>query len=181
MDRLSGMKRVMIVGQPGSGKSTLARMLGARTGLPVIHVDLIHWEPGWVERSLEEKQRLCRQAHAGDAWVFEGGVSSTWPERLDRCDTLIWLDLPLSLRVWRVARRTLRDYGRTRPDLPDNCPERFDLDFYRCIWRTRKSVRQRLKVLFETAPAEKHRVKLSSRSETERWLHSVTPEKAGGL
>ncbi|SFG18205.1 hypothetical protein SAMN04488020_101426 [Palleronia marisminoris] len=33
------MKRKMIVGQPRAGKSTLARELGARTGLPVVHID----------------------------------------------------------------------------------------------------------------------------------------------
>lgn len=40
------MKRVMIFGGAGSGKSTLARKIGARTGLPVIHIDPIYWEPG---------------------------------------------------------------------------------------------------------------------------------------
>ena len=44
------MKRVMIVGQPGAGKSTIARQIGQRTGLPVVHIDKIHWMPGWVER-----------------------------------------------------------------------------------------------------------------------------------
>jgi adenylate kinase family enzyme len=55
------MQRVMIVGQPGSGKSTLARKLGQRTGLPVIHIDTIHRQPGWVERSWDEKTRLCHE------------------------------------------------------------------------------------------------------------------------
>jgi dephospho-CoA kinase len=36
----------MIVGQPGAGKSTLARALGVATGLPVVHMDMIHWQPG---------------------------------------------------------------------------------------------------------------------------------------
>ena len=40
------MQRVMIIGQPGSGKSTLAREMGKHTGLPVIHIDTIHWQPG---------------------------------------------------------------------------------------------------------------------------------------
>ena len=49
------MQRVMIVGQPGSGKSTLARRLGQLTGIPVVHIDTIHWQPGWVERSAAER------------------------------------------------------------------------------------------------------------------------------
>lgn len=40
------MKRVMITGGPGSGKSMLAAALGEKTGLPVYHMDKIHYRPG---------------------------------------------------------------------------------------------------------------------------------------
>lgn len=138
------MKRVMIVGGPGSGKSTLARLMGARTGLPVYHMDMIHWQPGWVERAPAEKVRMAHEVHALDAWIFEGGFARTYPERMDRADTLIWLDFPLWLRTLRVIRRALSHRGTSRPDMPDNCPERFDRDFLwflGFIWRTRQSAR----------------------------------------
>ncbi|MCV6592869.1 MAG: AAA family ATPase [Silicimonas sp.] len=167
------MQRVMIIGQPGAGKSTLARRLGARTGLPVVHIDLIHWQPGWVERDRAEKTRLCRAVHAREEWIFEGGHSSTWDDRLARCDTLIWLDFPLWLRLWRVITRTLRDYGRSRADLPENCPERFDPDFYRFIWRTRNRSRARMRSLFDTAPAEKRKIRLSTRSQVRAFLQGI--------
>lgn len=167
------MKRVMIVGQPGSGKSTFARMLGERTGLPVVHIDLIHWKPGWVEQERGEKTKLCREVHARDEWIFEGGHSVTWQERLDRADTLIWLDFPVWLRTWRVFTRTIKDYGRTRADLPEGCPERFDLEFYRFIWRTRNRSRANIIKLFENAPSEKRCVKLTSRAEIDRFLRSI--------
>jgi adenylate kinase family enzyme len=167
------MKRVMIVGQPGSGKSTLARLLGDKTGLPVVHMDLIHWKPGWVERDRAEKTRLCREVHAQGRWIFEGGHSVTWPERLERCDTLIWLDVPLGLRMWRVFRRSLRDYGRSRADLPEDCPEQFDPEFYRFIWRTRQSARQKIAAMFEGVPPEKRKVKLSTRGEVARFLNAL--------
>jgi adenylate kinase family enzyme len=101
------MKRVMIVGGPGSGKSTLARLLGERTGLPVVHIDHIHWQAGWIERDKEDKDRLTREVHARDAWIFEGGHSRTYDDRMARADTLIWLDMPVWLRLWRVLRRTV--------------------------------------------------------------------------
>ena len=83
------MKRVMIVGQPGAGKSTLARQLGARTGLPVVHIDHIHWTPGWVEREREEKLAMMRAAEREESWIIEGGLSATWDTRLPRADTVI--------------------------------------------------------------------------------------------
>ena len=135
------MNRVMIIGQPGSGKSTLARLLGEKTGLPVYHIDQIHWMSGWVERPKSEKIALAMEVQNRDQWIFEGGLRHTKEHRLERCDTLINLDLPLWLRAWRVGKRTFLGYGRTRPDLPDGCPEQISLEFWKWIWDTRQKNR----------------------------------------
>ncbi|MFL6860237.1 MAG: hypothetical protein ACJ8EV_05420 [Sphingomicrobium sp.] len=151
----SALNRIMIVGQPGSGKSRLAQTLGERTGLPVIHIDKIHWQPGWVERSRDEKTRLCRQAEQGERWIFEGGHSATWPSRLARADMLVWIDRPVGLRLWRVLRRALLGLGRTRPDMADGCPERLRSlpEFVGYIWRTRRTGAEKIARLTQSAPA----------------------------
>lgn len=64
------MRRVMLVGGPGSGKSTLARWLSAETGLPVFHMDHIHWKSGWVERERAEKVEMARAIEAQEFWIF---------------------------------------------------------------------------------------------------------------
>jgi len=89
----------MIVGAPGSGKSTLARRLAELTGLPVHHMDHIHYRAGWAGRSPEQKSALTHAVHAGERWIFEGGHSRTYPERIRRADTFVWLDLPVGLRL----------------------------------------------------------------------------------
>lgn len=64
-----------------------------------------------------------------------------------RADTLIWLDLPVYLRLWRVLRRTLQYRGVNRPDMPKGCIQRFDhnrVSFVRFIWRDRHSGRKRM-------------------------------------
>ena len=60
-------------------------------------MDHIHYASGWVERSKAEKTRLTREVHALDEWIFEGGHSTTYPERVARADTLIWLDVPVAV------------------------------------------------------------------------------------
>ncbi|MHA3914331.1 P-loop NTPase family protein [Halovulum sp. GXIMD14793] len=147
------MKRVMIIGQPGGGKSWLAAEMGRITGLPVVHIDKIHWQSGWVERSRAEKGRLCAEVHARDAWIFEGGHSATWPERLARADTLIWADAPLWLRYLRVLRRTAFSYGQVRPDMAEGCPEQLSWEFLRWIWNTRHSARRKMQTIFDDPPA----------------------------
>lgn len=171
------MRRVMIVGQPGAGKSTLARALGDITGLPVVHIDRIHWTPGWVARATADKDALCAEVHARDDWIFEGGHSKTWPERLARCDTLIWLDFPLPVRMARVLWRSLRYRGRNRPDLPDHCPERFDLTFYRWIFDTRRTARDNMLQLYRSAPPGKEKLRFSNARLVDGYLRRLRRER----
>jgi adenylate kinase family enzyme len=46
-------KRILILGASGTGKSTLARRIGESLGLPVVHLDAINWNPGWVQTEAE--------------------------------------------------------------------------------------------------------------------------------
>lgn len=158
------MQRVMILGQPGAGKSTLVRAMGGITGLPVFHIDHIHWKAGWVERSRPEKTALCHDIHVQDRWIFEGGHSLTWPERLARADTLIWLDYPASLRLRRVIVRSRHYFGQTRPDLPEGCPEEQvpNSEFIGYIWRTRHSGRANIAATFARAQGQKPAIRLAN-------------------
>ena len=113
-------------------------------------------------------------------WIFEGGHSATWTERLDRADTLIWLDIPLSLRAWRVLRRTLLYYGRTRPDLPDGCPEKLSLEFWSYIWRTRQSARQKMQVIYESAHVDKTKHHFTSPREVDFFVSNLSEALAIG-
>jgi adenylate kinase family enzyme len=160
---MADLKRIMIIGQPGSGKSTLARRLGEITDLPVVHIDHIHWQSGWIDRTKAEKDVLCAQVHAGDKWIFEGGHSRSWTERMERADMVIVLDLPLSLRAWRVFWRVIEYNGRTRPDLPEGCPARFNWEFTAWIWNTRNTGHALMRKALQNAPDDTIKVHLTSR------------------
>lgn len=168
----------MIVGQPGSGKSTLARLLGARTGLPVYHMDHIHWLSDWIERPRSDKLALAREIQARDVWIFEGGMSALYDERATRADLAIWLDLPVTRRLLRVGRRVWHWYGRSRPDLPDGCRERVDVAFLWYIVRTGRTGRRVMERMAERHPGKL--VRLTSQRQIDRWLAGVPPRRASG-
>lgn len=166
----------MIVGGPGSGKSTLAVRLGEATGLPVFHMDKIHYLPGWVERSKSEKSAMTREVHAMDQWIFEGGHSATYTERIVRADQFIWLDIPIWTRIYRVLRRSYIYQGRTRPDLQDDCPEQFNwqtLIFLGFIIRTRKTARAKLQKIYENPPKNLLLVRITNQLELDALLADI--------
>lgn len=169
------MKRVMIVGGPGSGKSTVAALLGEGTGIAVFHMDHIHWKPGWVERDVEEKDRMCHEVHLLEDWIFEGGHSRTYEERIHRADTFVWLDIPVGLRLFRIIRRLISNYGKTRSDMPENCPENFrwrTIEFITFIWRTRHSSRAKHQAIAENPPAHLTVFHLRNSQEVRQFLET---------
>lgn len=50
--------KIAILGLSGSGKSTLAKQLGSFYHAPVLHLDAVHFLPGWVERVPGEEEQL---------------------------------------------------------------------------------------------------------------------------
>ena len=86
--------KIAILGTSGSGKSTLAQKLGAAYNAPVLHLDAVHFLPGWVERPQEEMQALVQQfMDTHDSWVIDGHYSNVcYDRRLEEADQIIVLD-----------------------------------------------------------------------------------------
>ncbi len=138
------MQRVLIIGCPGAGKSTVARQLAAHIGLPLIHLDRHYWQPGWVAQSKEVWEITVNNLIASPQWIIDGNYGGTLSVRAQRADTVIHLDFPTWLCLWRVLARTLRGHGQVRGDeFVEGCPERFDLSFIRFVWRYRRVHRGR--------------------------------------
>lgn len=179
---MSALRRIMIVGGPGSGKSWVSRRLRQISGLPVHHMDHIHWLPGWVERDNLEKDMLTREIHARDAWIFEGGHSRTYRERAARAELLVWLDLPVGLRIRRVLWRAIRHNGRVRPDMAEGCPEAFGrqtVDFLRFIWRTRETARQAVRRVTDAPPDGLRIAHLRSQTDVDGFLNGCRGDGQG--
>jgi adenylate kinase family enzyme len=124
------VRRVAVIGCIGAGKSTLARRLGARLGLPVIHLDRLWWDDSAYRITgadtvaahtmpADAFRQLQRELADGDTWVIDGGYVTDLDTRLPRADTVVFLDLPRHVCLWRLARRQ----GHRRPDHPDDVRE----------------------------------------------------------
>jgi adenylate kinase family enzyme len=97
-----------VVGTSGSGKTDLARRLAGQLGCPHIELDALHWQPNWTEAPLDEFRDSVRHAVEIDAWVVDGNYSVVRDIVWSRADTVVWLDYPLPVILWRLLRRTVR-------------------------------------------------------------------------
>ena len=110
-------RRVIVTGPAGSGKSTFSLALAAKTGLPVIHLDVHFWKPGWVAPSETEwREKQCGLL-AGNAWIADGNYRETLDLRLERADTVVFLDLAWLLCAGRAFLRGFRMPG----EVPEGC------------------------------------------------------------
>lgn len=138
------MKRIAIVGCPGAGKSTLAVQLRTVLNLEVIHLDAYFWKPGWVETPQQEWVEIHDELIEKSEWIMDGNYARTSMHRFVAADTVIFLDYSRWLCLWRGFKRVIRYHGRTRPDLAVGCPEKFDWEFEKWIWRFPKNDRIRI-------------------------------------
>jgi adenylate kinase family enzyme len=139
-------RRVLVTGMAGSGKSTFSRSLAAKTGLPVIHLDLHFWKPGWVAPSELEWREKQSGLLAGDAWIADGNYHETLDLRLERADTVVFLDTPW----WVCAGRAfLRGVRKPVGEMPEGCDDsawrrlRDEWRLVVVIWRKRRSEPER--------------------------------------
>ena len=172
-------RRVVVVGTTGSGKTVLARRLAGRLGLPHVELDALHWDPDWTKAPSAVFRERTARALSGDGWVVDGNYGKVrdlvWP----RADTVVWLDFPLSLILWRLVRRTFRR-ALTREELWGGNRERLRAHFLTrdslFLWalKTYRRRRRDYPLLFKQ-PEHAHLavVHLRSPRAVKDWLASV--------
>lgn len=166
------MERIMIIGCGGAGKSTLARKLGEKTGLPVVHLDKLFWKPGWVSLTREEFDVVHQAAIAQEKWIIDGNFDRTMARRMDRCDTVIYLDFSRWACVKGVLKRIITTYGTVRPDMGDGCPERFSWEFLSWVWNFNKNKREKILTLLQLHPNKEVYI-LKNRRSVNKFLSNL--------
>ena len=166
------MERILIIGCSGSGKSRLARKLGQKLGLPVIHLDQLWWTENWQNVTVEEFDSRLAMALNMDRWIIDGNYSRTMGVRLSQCDTVIYLDFSRWACLLGMCQRLLSSRGKTRPDMPARCPERFSWEFVKWIWDFNKNNRVRNYTYLAQAKHAQS-VVLKNRKEVKAFLDTV--------
>ena len=173
------MRRVVVFGTTGSGKSWLAERLAARHGLRLIELDALNWGRDWQPAPIELlRHRVEREIRDGD-WIVVGNYGSVSDLTWRAADTLVWLDLPFPLVMWRLFWRTLRR-STTKEDLwgTGNTESLVRSFFSRqsillYAMKTHRKNRQRFAIECEFLGKDKTVMRLTGMREVERFLQGA--------
>ena len=164
------MKRVSVIGCPGAGKTTFSRELARITSLPLVHLDLMYHDQShpyqtdkvaWRAKVLNEtnKQR----------WIIDGNYKSTFDIRLSKSDTIIFLDYPTRINIWRAVKRRVHFHKTVRADMPETWTEKLGWDFFVFILKFNHSIAPKMRQLLKTYP-DKDVVVLKNPHQTAAYL-----------
>jgi hypothetical protein len=182
---LEGCRRILVLGRTGSGKTTLARELAGALDVPHVELDSLYFAADLTTVSLPVLRRRVTAAIAGEMWVTDGNKTAVrdlvWP----RADTVVWLDYPFAVSVWRLAKRAvwrtsvLKGQAGTSGEGSSSLPTQL-LAAARGVLkalRSHRGQRRRYPAML-AQPENRHLavVRLRSPRATRRWLERVTSQ-----
>ena len=170
------MRRIVVFGTTGSGKSRLAERLSAETGLRLVELDALFWGPEWQPAPLDLFRHRADCETRDGGWIAVGIYGQVRDIVWRRADTLVWLDLPLPLVMWRLFKRTVRRIV-TREDLwgTGNRESFVRSSFSRqsiLLWALRTHVRNRRRFIADCESWGEGRevIRLTSARDVERFV-----------
>lgn len=163
------MSKIIVIGSSGSGKSTLSRELSHMLEIPVYHLDKLFWKPNWVMTTKDEQFTIQNSLLDKNEWIIDGNYTGILEERLLSADTIIFLNLPRRICYYRVFKRLLKNFGKTRIDMGKDCKERINLTFLKYIWNYPKYRKPFLLKKFRKLENEKKIFVLNSKKEIKEF------------
>ena len=173
--------KIAIIGHSGSGKSTLAAFLSEKYGLPLMHIDSIHFLPNWAERETEDELGIMRaflDENSENGCVIDGNYRKLEHERrMEEADLIIYLNFNRWICYFRCLRRSRKYKNKVRSSIAPGCEEKFDFAFQKWILH---DGRTKPKLKRYAALVERYRgksVELRSRKDVERFKELLEPPK----
>lgn len=109
-DEVRDFRRINVVGTSASGKSTFACALAAKLGLSDIELDNLFWLDNWqetVDREFFDKIQAAID-QAKDGYVIDGNYTRSILVKWAEIDSVIWIDLPFQLSLYRSIKRAIQ-------------------------------------------------------------------------
>ncbi len=113
------MPRIHITGASGTGTTTLGRALAAELGLAHHDADDFFWMP--TDPPFAQKRDAATRTELVEsklsptgAWVLSGSIVRWEAPRLDAFDLVVFLSVPMDIRMARVRARDREHFGVDR-------------------------------------------------------------------
>ncbi len=173
------MKKINVVGTSASGKSTFSKALAQKLNLTYIELDDLFWLDDWEQASNDLFfEKLKNQIDlAENGYVIDGNYSRSQPIKWKEIDTIIWLDLPFHLNLFRSLKRALsRVLSKRRLWKSLNNTESFKtmLSKESIVWwmiKTHKKNQQKyLKLINSNEYVDIHWIRLRNQTEMDKFL-----------
>ena len=163
----------MIIGCGGAGKTTLAFQLHDIIKIELIHLDQHYWQANWVETDKAIWAQRVEELSDKASWIIDGNYGGTMEIRFQKADTIIFLDRSKWICIYRVLKRVILNYGRTRKDMAKGCKEHFSWTFIRYIYHYNKTRRPKILEKLEQYKGQKAIYQLRSNSEIKEFLEAL--------
>lgn len=166
------MYKIAIIGSPGAGKTTLANKLKLIFGLKAYHLDRHLWKRDWKTITGESRIDILQKFVREKQWIIEGTYLRSSELRLNEADYIIFLDISPFLCLWRLTKRHLEYYGKSRRDIPEGCTDKLNL---LRMWKVAVfwfKDRRKLEKMLDKYPPEKV-IRLSSSKKVKDFLTSL--------
>jgi len=167
------MQKVLIIGCCGAGKSTFSKKLQSILNVELIHLDRYYHKPNWEEPKKEEWERIVNNLIKKPSWIMDGTYIESLDIRIEKCDTLIYLDYSILKCFFRVVKRVFIDYGKKRSDMAPGCKEEFDLEFLKYVLTFNYKNRANIYNILEKVKTTKDVIILKKDKELDSFLSQL--------
>lgn len=167
------MKKIILIGSSGAGKSTLSLKLGEKLDIEVFHLDKLLWKPNWEMTDREYQNEIQNNLIMKPSWIIDGNYGGTLDIRMKAADTIIFLDRNRFVCIYQILKRVKKYNGITRPDMQNNCPEKFDLSFLKWVWNFPNKQRIDILRILQTIPKTKKVIVLKNKKQIQLFLDEL--------